>query len=85
MNTEHKDKDTEHEHVVVEADSGWHVFVSEDDGELKINVPDHVGISVDGEPKNDPVVTVESREFPTQLEIDDSEESFFGHIRPSLQ
>ena len=83
MNTKHKDEGTEWEHVVVETDD-WSVFVSEDeDGELRINVPDHVQVRVNGEPKEEPTVSVLSNEFSTLLEIDDRENSFRRLPEPS--
>ena len=84
MNVNHRDRDTEFEHAMIEA-AGHHVQVSEEDDKLHIYVNDHLRIEVVGDPKENPRATIDSGEFETDLQLKDTEGSWGAiHYPPGL-
>ena len=71
----HKEQGTQFEHVIVKAGT-HHVHVSQSEKGTEIYVHDHLHVTVTGEHKDMPLVTVESDEDPTWLKIVDEERSF---------
>ena len=68
MNIKHYHEGTEDEYAVVEI-GDWSFFISEEDGEPQVNVPDHLNLRIDGDPKDQPTIWAEACEFPTDLMI----------------
>lgn len=79
MDVEHTDSD-ETEYVDIKA--GDHsIYISETDTGVEINVRDHVNLNLSGHHKSEPRAVVDSVEFPTELEIQDTEDGFTNIIR----
>lgn len=74
MNIDHK-KDELGEYAVVEI-GNHHIHLNEEDGDVKIHIKDHANITIKGEPKDNPTLVVDSEEFPTNLEVRDTEQAF---------
>lgn len=49
------------------------IHVSEEEGKVKIVYYDHVNITIDGDHKQMPFVTIDSDEYPTRLNLLETE------------
>lgn len=78
MNIKHKDEDSEFEHAVIDV-GGWVLFVSEEDGIPRVNIPDHGTVRVTGTPKDEPTISIDGGEFATDIEVNDLQEPSEGH------
>lgn len=74
MNVDHK-KDELGEYAVVQI-GNFYIHLNDEDGDVKIHIKDHANITIKGEPKECPTLVVDSEEFPTQLDVWDTEGAF---------